>query len=175
MKPNGYRVSQGATAILWRTTLGKTTTYRGEDHRTISIRNAFGTFTCGYGPASVPSVHWLENVIAVTQDIADAGRGRWFCGGDLNWRKTYEQAVPPDAVVAESTKPTTLRGTWPTRAISTSMTVKQQPTEFISGIPHHGLVSWKMNAKVPQQKLTRLRRTGLYALDDIGIALPEDY
>ena len=72
------------------------------------------------------------------------------------------------------TIPTTLRGTFPTCAISRGGQATQDDTIFIEGVPYHGMVIFSLNVHVPLSPATRLRRTARYELDPEALVLAED-
>eukprot|EP00959_Pyramimonas_sp_CCMP1952_P058379 1219424-Pyramimonas_sp.AAC.1 len=163
---------QGGAALFWRPRVGGGKVFRSESHRYMGVGGAFGTVVSAYGPASVPSTEWMDEVSDWIKVIA-AGKP-WVIRGSLNWRQSYQQRAPTDATACQMTAPTTLAGTTPTRLCASSVAVQHASTVFVQGIPYHGLVLRATPWSAMVGPTTRLKRTSIFELDQSTMVLPQD-
>ena len=159
-------VVQGGCAIMWRSSvLGKTSVFRQGD-RLVGIKCEVGTFASAYGPAARPSPDWFDGAVEACQNHAQGGSSEaWACIGDLNWRYAYEAIIPESPQLMAMSYPTTTKSTYPSRAVSSGMSLRQLATIFLEGIPHHGLFIVEADQLVQQGQALRLRRTATYEVD----------
>ena len=167
-------VRQGGTAILWKPCLGKVAIKRSKNHRYVGIRTSKGVFVSAHGPAKCPAPWWMDEVIDWTVEAARDSAEGWCLGGDLNWRKCYEANLSGGHGACEMSMPTTLNDSYPTRAVSKGITVKQSDAVAIPGIPYHKLVMFDTSIKSEHVSTTRLRRTAVYAAQSEALFLQSD-
>ena len=167
-------VQQSGTAILWKPCLGKVAIERSKSHRYVGIRTSKRVFVSAYGPAKCPAPWWMDEVVDWTVEAARDSAEGWCLGGDLNWRKCYEANLRGSHGACEMSMPTTINDSYPTRAVSKGITVKQSDAVAIPGIPYHKLVVLDTSIKSEHVRTTRLRRTAVYAAQPEALFLKSD-
>lgn len=163
--PSGSRTSttEGGTAILWRDVgLGKASIIDmpTPSHRVLAVSWANATIINFYGFASRPDHEWTAGVFAWSSDL---NRPNTFMIGDFNWKSSFDDYLPLDWVVTDSSMPTTIDGSRPTRCVGSSEATKVTST-FVAGIPHHMAVTYEVNvsASAPRQAM-RLRKCAKFS------------
>ena len=130
------------------------------DWRRCSRRFGQVVVTSAYGPAAQADVPWLSETL--DSSCAAAGLGSNVVLGDFNWRRSYDFLVQAPWV-APPARPSTAKGTAPTRCLGYGCLPRLEDAAPLPGVPHHFGMTFSLGVPAPppaQQE--RLRRTALY-------------
>ena len=158
---NHNSVTNGGTAILWDSSLGRASPFLLETkvpHRSVALRFCDFAVTSVYGNAHIADSDWLDSVL-----LSCPPKCPNFVLGDLNWKGSLSKSLFHRWHLAPVIS-TTADDTSPTRCIANT-TVDTLDTDHVPGIPHHKFVCYTapiiVNGCSPQQ--LRERRCALYS------------
>ena len=152
----------GGTALLWKTTMPKSTKIECAGHRATGRRWSNFTAWSIYGPQSRADPHWLAEVLNKGSNL---GSKACIAIGDFNWKAAYEDIAVWPWVVADS-EATIIKGaSKPSRALAAHARVEVINLVELIGVPHHKAMVAHYGLETPKEdpQPRRLRRTALYA------------
>ena len=152
----------GGTALLWKSTMAKSTKIECAGHRATGRR--WGGFTAWsvYGPQSRADPNWLAEIL---NKGSSHGTKACIVIGDLNWKAAYEDIAVSPWVMAESDATIISGASKPSRALAAHASVVVTSMAELIGVPHHKALVAQYGLDTPEEEpqRRRLRRTALYS------------